>query len=35
MIEHFSLTRMAERYVSVYESVLDRSAEPVASAREA
>jgi len=35
MIEHFSLSRMAERYVSVYESVLDGSAEPVASAQEA
>jgi glycosyltransferase involved in cell wall biosynthesis len=35
MIEHFSVTRMAERYVSVYETVLDGSAESLTSAQEA
>ena len=35
MLENFTLTRMAEKYVSVYESVLDGSAETLASAREA
>jgi glycosyltransferase involved in cell wall biosynthesis len=35
MLEHFSLTRMAEKYVSVYESVVNGSAETLASAQEA
>jgi glycosyltransferase involved in cell wall biosynthesis len=35
MTENFSVTRMAERYISVYERVLDGSAETVASAQEA
>ena len=35
MLEHFSLARMAEKYVSVYESVVNGSAEPIASAQEA
>jgi glycosyltransferase involved in cell wall biosynthesis len=35
MTEHFSVARMAERYISVYDSVLDGSSETVASAQEA
>jgi glycosyltransferase involved in cell wall biosynthesis len=35
MMEQFSLSRMAEQYVSVYESARSASIEPMASIREA
>lgn len=35
MVEHFSLSRMAEEYVAVYEAARNDSLEPMASRREA